>query len=410
MAYSGFRLHPLHAAWRMLPAGPRRRLFAHGTAWLAPRPDRQPPPARHGLAVAGELSRPSGLGEGARLMRAGLDRLGIANWGQDVGDRLPGGQEDRLPLQMPPAGAPLVLHENPPSLPWALLHLPRGLIRGRHVVGYWAWELPVVPPSWRLGLRFVHSVWVPSPFTADALRPLLPADGRVGLHVVPHPVAVAPPRPSALDRAAFGLPAAAVIVLVSASLASSFARKNPLAAIAAFRAAFGDRRDRLLLLKLHQAEHFPADLAVVQAAIAGAANIRLETRTLPARDRDALMACADIVLSLHRSEGFGLVLAEAMLLGRPVVATGWSGNLAFMDAQSAALVGYRLVPAVDPRGVVQAPGAVWAEADIAEAAGQLRRLAEDAGARQALAVRGQAMAEARLGPAALARAVAALGL
>ena len=86
------------------------------------------------------------------------------------------------------------------------------------------------------------------------------------------------------------------------------------------------------------------------------------------------------------------------------------GQSGVHDAQSAALVGYRLVPAVDPRGVVQAPGAVWAEADIAEAAGQLRRLAEDAGARQALAVRGQAMAEARLGPAALARAVAALGL
>ena len=360
--------------------------------------------------MAGELSRPSGLGEGARLMRAGLDQLGIANWGQDVGDRLPGGQDGRLPLEMPPSGAPLVLHENPPSLPWALLHLPRGLMRGRQVVGYWAWELPVVPPSWRLGLGFVHAVWVPSAFTAAALRPLLPADGRVGLHVVPHPVAVAPPRPSALDRAGFGLPARAVIVLVSASLASSFARKNPLAAIAAFRAAFGGRTDRLLVLKLHQAEHFPADLALVRAAIAGAANIWLETRTLPARDRDALMACADIVLSLHRSEGFGLVLAEAMLLGRPVVATGWSGNLEFMDAQSAVLVGYRLVPAVDPRGVVQAPGAVWAEADIAEAAGQLRRLADDAGVRRALGAQGRAMAQARLGPAALARAVAALGL
>ena len=394
----------------MLPARQRRWLFAQGTAALAPKPDRHPPKAAHGIAVAGELSRPTGLGEGARLMRAALDQLGIANWGQDVGDRLPGGQDGRHKLEMPPPGAPIVLHENPPSLPWALLRLPRDLIRGRHVVGYWAWELPVAPPSWRTGPHFVHSVWVPSHFTADALRPMLPADGRISLHVVPHPVAVAPPVPSAMDRATFGLPGEVVIVLVSASLASSFTRKNPLAAIAAFRAAFGDRADRLLLLKLNHAEHFPEDIAAVRAAVAGAANIRIETRMLPHADRHALTACADILLSLHRSEGFGLVLAEAMLLGVPVVATGWSGNMDFMDTDSAALVDFALIPARDPRGVMQAPGARWADPDIAGAARQLRRLADDVDARRALGRRGAAMARARLGSAPLVAALKGFGL
>lgn len=377
---------------------------------LAPKPDRLPPPAAHGIAVAGELSRPTGLGEGARLMRAGLDQLGIANWGQDVGDRLPGGQTDRLPFEPPPPGALLVLHENPPSLPWALLRLPRDLIRQRHVVGYWAWELPVAPPAWRAGLRFVHSVWVPSRFTADALRPLLPADGRIALHIVPHPVAASPPVPSQLDRAAFGLPQDVVIVLVSASLASSFTRKNPLAAIAAFRAAFGDRPDRLLLLKLNHADHFPDDLTAVQAAIAGAANIRIETRMLPHADRHAMTACADILLSLHRSEGFGLVLAEAMLLGIPLVATGWSGNMDFMDDKAASLVDFRLIPARDPRGVLQLPGAVWAEPSIADAAQRLRALADDRSARRALGAAGASMAHAKLGTAPLASAIQALGL
>ena len=394
----------------MLPPRQRRWLFAQGTSALAPRPDRHPPSAIHGIAVAGELSRPTGLGEGARLMRLALDQLGIANWGQDVGDRLPGGQDGRQPLEIPPPGAPIVLHENPPSLPWSLLRLPRDLIRGRHVVGYWAWELPVAPPSWRAGLGFVHSVWVPSQFTADALRAMLPGDGRIGLHVVPHPAAVAPPVPSALDRASFGLPADAVIVLVSASLASSFTRKNPLAAIAAFRAAFGDRADRLLVLKLNHVDHFPDDFAAVQAAVAGAANIRIEPRILPYADRHALTACADILLSLHRSEGFGLVLAEAMLLGVPVVATGWSGNMDFMDAESAALVDFRLVPARDPRGVMQVPGAIWAEPNIAHAAGHLRRLAEDIEARRALGAAGAAMARAKLGSAPLVSAIRALGL
>ena len=122
------------------------------------------------------------------------------------------------------------------------------------------------------------------------------------------------------------------------------------------------------------------------------------------------LVSADIVLSLHRSEGFGLVPAEAMLLGRPVVATGWSGNMTFMDDSCAALVGYRLVPARDPRGVYAVPGATWAEPDIAHAAEWLRRLGDDPGLRARLGPAGQVAARARLGTAPLAEAVRALGL
>ena len=255
-------------------------------------------------------------------------------------------------------------------------------------------------------MRFVHEVWVPSRFTAAALESLMP--GRV--RVVPHCVASRPPAPATLDRQAFGLPAEAVVVLCSFSLASSFERKNPLAAIAAHRAAFGDRPDRVLLMKIGHAGHFGPDLQRLRDAAAGAANIRFETRTLPLADNHALTACADIVLSLHRSEGFGLVPAEAMLLGRAVIATDWSGNTDFMDAETAAMVPYRLVPAVDPRGVFQAPGAVWAEADIGAAAAHLRRLADDAAGRTALGARAQAAARHRLGSVPLAAALRGIGL
>ncbi len=233
-----------------------------------------------------------------------------------------------------------MLHVNPPLLPLVLLRLPRSLVRGRRMIGYWSWELPVVPLDWGIGARFVHDLWVPSAFTAAALEPLLP--GRV--RVVAHPLAVAQPTPSALDRSAFGLPRAAVVVLTMFNLASSFERKNPLGAIAAFRAAFGNRRDRLLLLKISNHTHFPADFHRLAAAVAEAPNIRLETQTLTTSDLQALIAACDIVLSLHRSEGFGLVPAEAMLLGKPVIATGWSGNMGFMDTNSAALVGWRIGP------------------------------------------------------------------
>jgi glycosyltransferase involved in cell wall biosynthesis len=121
-----------------------------------------------------------------------------------------------------------------------------------------------------------------------------------------------------------------------------------------------------------------------------------------------LTAASDIVMSLHRSEGFGLVLAEAMLLGKPVIATGWSGNMAFMDAGSAALVDYRLVATDDPRQVYT--GASWAEADQASAVQHLRRLADDAAARSALGAKGQATATARLGITPLVAALRDIGL
>ncbi len=370
---------------------------------LAPRPERSPPPARHGLAVAGELTRASGLGEIARLMLAGAEHLGVRSWALDVGTAIDGAGRDR---QVPPAGAPLLLHVNAPFLPLTMLRLPRAALRGRRVIGYWAWELPVVPPGWRVGAGFVHEVWALSSFSARALEPLLP--GRV--KVVTPPLAIAPPRPSALDRAAFGLPTNAVVVLVSFSLSSSFERKNPLQAVAAFRQAFGARAERVLVLKIGNPGDFPEDFARLRAAVDGAPNIRLETRTLPAADSHALTRAADIVLSLHRAEGFGLIPAEAMLLERAVIATGWSGNMDFMDRESAALIGYRLVPARDPRGVFEAPGAVWAEPDQAETVAALRRLAADAGARAAFGARARQAATARLGPEALAAALRGIGL
>ncbi len=423
-------LHPLHRAWRVLPAGTRRRLLSRGAALLAPRPDRHPPPWPAGLpasvVVAGELGRASGLGEGARVMLRALEGLGVAGHPLEAGllaagegrgadgalavaPRVAGGRA-RSGARADgsgevPAGAPLVLHVNAPVLPAALLRLPRGLLRGRRVVGYWAWELPTLPPGWAEGARFVHEVWAPSRFTARALEPLLP--GRV--RVVPHALAAAPPVPSALDRAGFGLPAGALVTLCSFSLASSFERKNPLAAIAAHRLAFGDRADRVLVLKVAHAAHHGADLERLRAAVAGAGNVRVEERTLPAADSHALTACADVVLSLHRSEGFGLVPAEAMLLGRAVVATDWSATAEFLDAGCGMPVPCRLVPARDPRGVFEAPGAVWAEADVPAAADALRRL-EDPALRAALGDAARAAATARLGAGPLAAALRGAGM
>ncbi|HET6182771.1 MAG TPA: glycosyltransferase [Acetobacteraceae bacterium] len=403
------RLPFAHRLWRALPQRQRRTVATRAAALFAPRIAHMPLAPSSGVVVAGELTRASGLGEAARLVVRAARLCGIRTWALDVGTLLPAHHADLAfdcdqAAAVPPDAA-LLIHVNAPWLPLVLGRLGRGFLGARRVVGCWAWELEATPPEWRIGARFAHEAWAPSAFAAAAFAKL--TANRV--RTVPLPLAADPPVPSAVGRADFGLPEHALVVLVAFNLASSFARKNPLGAIAAFRAAFGERRDRLLLLKVGNPAHAPEDFASLQAAVAGARNIRIETRTFPRAVAAALTATADIVLSLHRSEGFGLVPAEAMMLARPVVATGWSGTMSFMDADTAALVPYRLVPAEDPRAVYSVPGTRWAEPDIAAAAEWLQRLADDPALRVGLGLRAQTAARARLGTAPLAAALTAIG-
>jgi glycosyltransferase involved in cell wall biosynthesis len=391
-----------HVLWRGLPPAFRRRALAQASGWLAPKPSPRTGPAVGGIVIAGELTRASGLGESARLMAAAAKHLGLPVWTIDLPPLVDARPEVEVATSgTPPPGVPLILHVNAPMLPLALLRLPTALTRNRPIIGYWAWEMPEVPPEWRPALSCVTRVWVPSRFTSAALEPLLP--GRV--RIVPPALAVVPPIASSLGRVAFGLPEDAVVVLVSFNMASSFARKNPFAAVAAFRGAFGERPDRILVLKVGHPDHAPEDFARL-AQMAQAPNIHIDTRVLPPEDRHALTACADIVLSLHRGEGFGLVLAEAMLLGKPVVATGWSGNTDFMDASNSALVRYRLAPARDDRSVYHG---LWAEPDVADAANLLRKLADDPALRRRMGEKARATTLLRFGSEPLVAALGALG-
>jgi len=128
----------------------------------------------------------------------------------------------------------------------------------------------------------------------------------------------------------------------------------------------------------------------VLAAAAGSANIRIVDTEMTREEIWALIRCADAFVSLHRAEGVGLALAEAMRLGVPVVATGWSGNVDFMDASNALLVGHTMIPAEDELSVYSVPRAFWAEPDVNEAAAALRLLAEQPERAQEMARLGQA--------------------
>lgn len=399
-----------HWVYRLMPQGVRQRLFAKITHRLSPRPHPEPLPAAGGVILAGEFSLPTGVGGGARLMRDALIRLGFRVWCVDVSGLVPGGDRTvgapELDLIGVPAAAPVILHVNPDVFAWTLLRLDRRLLGRRVVVGFWAWELEVIPSAWRPAFELVHEVWTPSRFTAGAIRRAWSGPVR---HV-PHPIGSARLLPSTLDRCAFGLPKDRLIVLSSFSLGSSPARKNPEGTIAAFRHAFGDSDSALLVLKVSGHRAFPDDLARLRRHTDGFSNIVIELRTLDTADNLALTENADIVLSLHRSEGFGLVPAEAMALGVPVVSTDWSATAEYIDSSCAVPIPYRLVPTQDPRGVYELPGSLWAEPDIEAAANALVTLAADAALRQRLGRAGQIAVASRLSDAGIATALDALGL
>ena len=383
--------------WRRLPRSLRQMLLNLILAvWR--RPIAVGAPACEPICVAGLLSTPTGIGEGGRLCGRALAELGYEVLNVDLSDlmrgRPPSGSRPP-PLERGPGT--VILHFNPDNLPALITLLGRRRLRGKRIIGYWAWELMRIPDHWLPALEEVDEVWTPSRFVADAVSACTDKPVRV----VSHPVGQG--RIGSARREAFGTEGR-FAALVMFSFASSYPRKNPAAAVAAFRSAFGDAADAVLILKVSDAHEAPEEMAELLSAIDGAANIRIEERSLGDEERLDLIASVDVLLSLHRSEGFGLVLAEAMLAGVPVVATGWSGNLDFMDGESGVLLPFRMIPAADRRGTY-GEGEFWADPDVEAAAAALRLLAADPAERRRLGEAARSAAARKLGVRAFGDAV-----
>jgi glycosyltransferase involved in cell wall biosynthesis len=242
------------------------------------------------------------------------------------------------------------------------------LTQNAYTIGYWAWELPIVAEEHVAQIERVHEIWVPSQFTAQAFATV----GRPA-RVVPHPVCV--DRADASDPPV-DLPPGAFVFLFTFSAMSSFARKNPLAVVEAFRLAFGASRDDgpLLVVKAHCGEEYPEAMRALRAAVEGVHG-RLIEDNYTRGAMLGLIARADCYVSLHRSEAFGLGMAESMWHGTPVVATGYSGNLEYMNYLNSFLVDYTLREitagdhALQPRLQTLYPvGQIWAEPSVERAA------------------------------------------
>lgn len=330
------------------------------------------------VIIIGEFSKASGLGEGARIMYHALKKHNVSVQQIDIDPYFfsyTRYQEAYRILSAHPH-ATLIFHINAPQLPFAYLNLPRFLLKNRRIIGYWAWELEILPKEWEIGFKLVHEIWVPSHFVAKAVRPW--ADQyQKKVVVMPHPIAENfITIPSNLTREYFGIPKESLIVLTSFNLSSSFARKNPIAAIRAFKKACETiAHDQIcLVLKVTYIEHYQQDLKKIVEVIDGQKNIILYTRLLTSEENKALIFHSDIVMSLHRSEGFGLIPAEGMQYGKAVISTNWSATNEYIDKSCGIPVDYQLIPVNDSRKVYELPYALWADADENNAASKISEL------------------------------------
>jgi glycosyltransferase involved in cell wall biosynthesis len=354
--------------------------------------------ARLGLNIAGFLTADLGVGESARCMVRAADAAGIPTalvplklaCKNRLGDQT---YADRLQAENPHDVN--VIHIDPPASRDLDHHHGAGFRAGKYNIAYFAWELPEFPDAWLPSFDYYDEIWCPSAFASAALTLKSP----IPVLTMPHAISFARPVESlAVLRARFALPVDAFLFLTLFDLNSYSARKNPRAVIEAFRQSGLAAPKAALVVKVQNVAGNEADFAALQQSVRDLPGTILLTETLSRAEIYALEAACDCFVSLHRSEGFGLALAESMFLGKPVISTDWSATAEFVTPANGCPVRATLVTLEQNHGPY-AKGSTWAEPDAAHAAEQMRRLFADRALASRLGAAARATIESRFAPA-----------
>ncbi len=321
------------------------------------------------LAVAGLFRTGSGMGQAARNCYEGLRNTGIEAQAIDLSkefNQLDMAYSDAISVEVCTKFDTLILHLNAPEVERSLFALRNKFAGSPRIIGYWAWELPEIPNVWLEAEKYLSEIWAPSEFVAQSLRKSFKLPVKVVPHYVPE---------IELNEKKLVADSSCFKCLAMADARSSFDRKNIKAAILAFKEAFKTDSDVKLVLKTRNFDELGQNKKKVLSLIDKDERIEILDATLEKQKVLELISEADVFLSLHRSEGFGLIMAEAMLQKTHVVATGWSGNLEFMNSTNSNLVTFDLVPVEDTQRVYDSSETIfWAEPSISDAAKNLRRL------------------------------------
>ncbi len=324
-----------------------------------------------GINLIGYIRSEHGVGESARHVATALDKTDYAWSIYDFEINNNSRQEDhswdykineeiKYPI--------IVLNINADQIPVVKKHIPLKVWDNSYKIGIWYWELEEFPERWIPSTKLIDEVWAPTRFIQEAvsMKAVCPV-----LHM---PLPMTLQKPENICRKQFGLPENAFLFLNMYDTLSIQSRKNPTAAIKAFKNAFHPNDLSVgLVIKLNNPTFMEEDLQTLKTMIGEYQNIYILPMVLTRLAVNALIATCDVAISLHRSEGLGLLCQEAMYLGKPVIATNWSGNIDFMSEKEACMVDYKLVPIGTNIGPYEA-WQRWADVDIKSAANYMQKL------------------------------------
>jgi len=323
-------------------------------------------PWRPGLNVLGHCTYSSGVGEVQRHLRIAVKLAGGRTAHRDV----PGDWRYDQPTRPDHLGVETfdtTILSVPIFANAGRIYPRAGLARKPGVwrIGYWAWELDLLPQKYARESRHFDEIWTPTRFVAEAVRKAAP---RATVNVVLPGAEILPNAP--VNRARYGLGESDFVALFMFDVASVIERKNPLAVVEAFRRSLAKKRDARLVFKITRPSFDPDGVRALREAAASVNAIIIDEH-LSRPEAYGIMDMCDCYISLHRSEGYGITIAEALLYGKTVIATGYSGNMDFMSDQTALVVNHKLVP-ITKKLPYYPMGCQWAEADIEQAAAHLQ--------------------------------------
>lgn len=375
-----------HSLWLGLQRHLSRMEIAAESAALAAEPEQEPVaapvPVLSGLNLVGHVYAVLGRAEDVRTAALACAAAEVpfslmnrhGNWDEYMAAR-----HGDFPFFARVASRPVfaanVFYLNADEMGSAWTDMGEAWFGGRYNIGCFAWELSRFPQPWQASLEHLQELWAPTEFIRQALLPA------TSLPVVHMPFVIEPGVPGEHGRAEFGLPEDRFLFLFFFDFRSYVSRKNPQAVLDAFVQAFppGSADAVHLVIKVNGQDDKPQEYAAFRAdPRMQDARISVIEQALDDRGIKALVALCDTFVSLHRSEGFGRGLAEAMYYGKPVIGTAYSGNLDFMTRDNSCLVDYRLIDLVEGDYPFW-EGQQWADADVAQAAWYMRRLVTEAG-------------------------------